>query len=254
LTKYCVVVYICIYEFGFSSLFQGEVGGVLVKRLFQNLPSPLLAKEGNIYERDIFIMKELTEKQKRILEFLVEYTKNHGYPPTVREIGNHFRFLWAAARGHLQALERKGFIKLKPGKSRGIEIPGFMPSSGFMLPVAGKIRAGKPILAREDIDAHILVDKSLFPHSDSFSLRVTGDSMIEVGILNGDYVVVRPQKTIENGEIGVVLIEDEATIKRVFREKKKIVLKPENKDMKPTTYNPNEVTIIGKVIGVIRKI
>lgn len=199
-------------------------------------------------------MKELTDKQKRILDFLMDFTKNHGYPPTVREIGNHFRFLWAAARGHLHALERKGFIKLNPSKSRGIEIPGLMPSGGFMLPVAGRIRAGRPILAQEDIDAHILIDKSLFPHSDSFSLRVTGDSMIEAGILDRDYVVVRPQRTIENGEIGVVLIEDEATVKRVFKEKKKIILKPENRNMQPSTHNPDEVTIIGKVVGVIRKI
>jgi len=84
-------------------------------------------------------------------------------------------------------------------------------------------------------------------------LRVKGDSMIEAGILNGDYVVVRPQKTIENGEIGVVLIDDEATIKRVFKERKKIVLKPENKDMKPSMHNPDEVSIIGRVVGVIRK-
>jgi repressor LexA len=199
-------------------------------------------------------MKDLTDKQKRILEFLREYAGAHGYPPTVREIGEHFRFLWAAARRHLQAIEKKGFIKLKPSTSRGIEIPGLMPSGGFMLPVAGRIRAGRPILAREDIDTHILIDKSLFPHSDSFSLRVTGDSMIEAGILDGDYVVVKPQKTIENGEIGVVLIEDEATVKRVYKEKKKIVLKPENRNMQPTTHNPEEVTIIGKVVGVIRKI
>jgi repressor LexA len=199
-------------------------------------------------------MKELTDKQKQILEFLKEFTKAHGYPPTVREIGNHFRFLWAAARGHLQALKRKGFIKLNPTKSRGIEIPGLMPSGGFMLPVAGKIQAGRPILAIENIDAHILIDKAMFPHADSFSLRVTGDSMVEAGILDGDYVVVRPQKTIENGEIGVILIDDEATVKRVFRKKKKIILKPENKNMQPTIHNPDEITIIGKVAGVIRKI
>jgi repressor LexA len=123
-----------------------------------------------------------------------------------------------------------------------------------MLPVAGKIRAGRPILAREDIDAHILIDKSLFPHEDTFSLRVTGDSMIEAGILNGDYVLVKPQKTIENGGIGIVLIDDEATVKRVYKEKKKIILRPENKDMQPTIHNPDEVTVIGKVVGVIRKI
>jgi len=199
-------------------------------------------------------MKELTKKQRKILEFLTEYTKNHGYPPTVREIGNHFGFLWAAARGHLRAIERKGFIRINPSKSRGIEIPSLKPSNGLMLPVAGKIQAGKPILAREDIDAHILVDKSLFPYSDAFSLRITGDSMIEAGIRDGDYVIVRPQNIIENGEIGVVLIEDEATVKRVYRERKKIILKPENKDMKPSMYNPGEVAIIGKVIGVIRKL
>jgi len=199
-------------------------------------------------------MKELTTKQQHILDFLIEHTKTHGYPPTVREIGNHFRFLWAAARAHLKALEKKGFIKLTPVKSRGIEILGLKLSAGFMLPVAGKIRAGRPILAREDIDAHILIDKSLFPHEDTFSLRVTGDSMIEAGILNGDYVLVKPQKTIENGGIGIVLIDDEATVKRVYKEKKKIILRPENKDMQPTIHNPDEVTVIGKVVGVIRKL
>jgi repressor LexA len=199
-------------------------------------------------------MKDLTDKQNRILEFLREYTKSHGYPPTIREIGEHFQFLWAAARIHLQALDKKGFIKLNPSKSRGIEIPGLMPSEGLMLPVAGTIRAGKPVLAREEIDAHIMVDKSLFPHQESFCLKVNGDSMIDAGILDGDYVIVRPQKTIENGEIAVVLLGDEATVKRVYREKKKIILKPENKDMKPTEHNANEVIIIGKVAGVIRKL
>jgi repressor LexA len=199
-------------------------------------------------------MKDLTEKQRRILEFLKEYTKNHGYPPTVREIGEHFKFLWAAARGHLKALQRKGFIKLNPSRSRGIEIPGLMPLTASIVPVAGKIRAGKPILAVEDIESHIAVDKDLFKDSNAFALRVTGDSMVEAGILDGDYVVVRPQKTVENGEIGVVLIEDEATVKRVYREKNKIVLKPENKNMQPTKHNPDEVNIIGRVVGVIRKL
>jgi repressor LexA len=199
-------------------------------------------------------MKDLTEKQRRILEFLKEYAKNHGYPPTIREIGAHFKFLWAAARGHLQALQRKGFIKLNPSKSRGIEIPGLMPATVSMVPVAGKIRAGKPILAREDIESHIAVDKDLFRDNNAFALRVTGDSMVEAGILNGDYIVVRPQKTIENGEIGVVLIEDEATVKRVYKEKKKIVLKPENRNMQPTKHNSDEVSIIGRVVGVIRKL
>jgi repressor LexA len=198
-------------------------------------------------------MKDLTDKQKRILDFLRKYTKSHGYPPTVREIGEHFKFLWAAARMHLKALEKKGVIKVNPLKSRGIEIPGLMPSVGVMLPVAGSIRAGRPILAREDIDAHILIDTSLFPDTDAFSLKVKGDSMMDAGILDGDYVIVRPQKTIENKEIAVVLLEDEATVKRVCKERKKIILKPENSTMQPTEHSPHEVTILGKVVGVIRK-
>lgn len=199
-------------------------------------------------------MKGLTYRQERILAFLTEYTRNHGYPPTVREIGEHFDVLWAAARMHLQALKNKGYIKINPSKSRGIEIPGLIPSGGIAIPVAGKIRAGSPILAREDIDTHILIDTSLFPHADTFSLRVTGDSMIEAGIFHGDYVLIKPQETIESGEIGVVLVGDEATVKRVYKERKKIILKPENKDMKPSAHDPEEVTVVGKVVGVIRKV
>lgn len=199
-------------------------------------------------------MKLLTDKQKRILEFLTDYTRRRGYPPTVREIGEHFGFLWAAASTHLRALHKKGFIRLNPSISRGIEIQGLQMQDGVSLPVAGRIRAGAPLLAREDIDAHILVDRSLFPHADAFSLRVTGESMKEAGILEGDYVVVKPQRTIENGEIGVVLLEDEATVKRVSRKGGQVVLTPENRDMQPTTYPPEDIIILGKVIGVIRKI
>lgn len=123
-----------------------------------------------------------------------------------------------------------------------------------MLPVAGTIRAGKPVLAAENIDAHILIDKSLFPEQDSFSLRVTGDSMVEAGILDGDYVIVRQQSSIESGEIGVALIGDEATVKRIFMDKGKITLTPENRLMKPVSYGHGEVSIIGKVVGVIRKL
>jgi len=199
-------------------------------------------------------MKELTRKQRKVLEFLMSYTKKYGYPPTIREIGEHFGFFWTAARGFLQSLARKGFIKINPTKSRGIEIIGLKLAEGLKVPLIGKIRAGKPILATEDIEAHILIDKSLFPAENAFTLKVTGDSMIEAGIQEGDFVIVKPQKVIENGEIGVVLIGDEATVKRVFKWKEKITLRPANKNMKPETYNPDEVTIIGKVIGVIRKI
>jgi repressor LexA len=198
-------------------------------------------------------MKDLTRRQRKVLEFLTSYTKKYGYPPTIREIGEHFGFFWTAARGFLQSLEKKGFIKINPAKSRGIEIIGLKPAEGLKVPLVGKIRAGKPILATEDIEAHILIDKSLFPAENAFTLKVTGDSMIEAGILDGDFIIVKPQRVIENGEIGVFLIGDEATVKSIFKGKEKITLRPANRNMKPEKYNPDEITIIGKVMGVIRK-
>ncbi len=199
-------------------------------------------------------MRGLTEKQKKIYEFLIGFIERHGYPPTVREIGEYFGFLWSAARGHLKAIERKGLIRINPLKSRGIEIKDLGHAGGFMVPVAGRIRAGKPILAVEDIEARLLIDKSLFPARDAFALRITGDSMVEAGIRDGDYAIVKPQETVNSGEIGVVLIGDESTVKRIYMKKEEITLKPENRDMKPETYKSGEVRIIGKVIGVIRKI
>lgn len=200
----------------------------------------------------LYTMKGLTEMQRRILEFLTVYTGNHGYPPTVREIGNQFKILWPAARKHLQSLARKGFVRINPARSRGIEIVGFQLSGERSIPVVGKIRAGEPTVVIEEIDTHIRVDPSLFPAEDTFSLRVAGDSMRDAGILNGDFVIVKPQDIVEHGEIGVIFIGDEATIKRILFKDKQVVLKPENKDMEPVTYSSEEVTIIGKVIGLLR--
>lgn len=197
---------------------------------------------------------KLTERQKNILCFITSFAMKHGYPPTIREIGEHFGFLWPAARGHLKALERKGAIKINPSKSRGIEIMGLNPSEGLTIPVAGRIRAGSPALAVEDIESHILIDKNLFKSEGLFSLKVMGDSMIDAGIFDGDYVIVNPQSAIKSGEIGVALIGDEATVKRVLLTKGKIKLKPENKAMETVAYNTNEVTILGRVVGVIRKL
>ncbi|MBI5747797.1 MAG: repressor LexA [Nitrospinae bacterium] len=199
-------------------------------------------------------MKDLTPRQRNIFEFLIKFIKKHGYPPTVREIGEHFGFLWPAASGHLRALERKGFIRINPLRSRGIEVKGIKEAAGFTVPVIGKVTAGKPILAVEDIEGHMLIDKTLFKTEDAFSLKIKGDSMIDAGILDGDYVIVKPQASIESGEIAVALIGDEATVKRIYIKKTQIILKPENKDMKPIAYNPESVKIIGKVIGVVRKI
>lgn len=199
-------------------------------------------------------MQGLTERQKKVMEFLKSYVREHGYPPTIREIGKHFGFTWPAARGYLAALEKKGLIRMNPFKSRGIEILDLRKKDALEIPIAGRIRAGEPIIAIEDIESHILVDRSLFKDSNAFALRVKGDSMIEAGIFDGDYVVVSPQKEIANGETGVVLIGDEATVKRISIKGDSITLIPANQAMKPVSYRPGEVSVIGRVIGVIRKL
>lgn len=199
-------------------------------------------------------MQGLTERQKAVMKFISSYVDDHGYPPTMREIGGHFGFTWPAARGHLAALEKKGIIRLNPLKSRGIEIPGLKRKNSLALPVAGRVRAGKPALAIEDIESHIIVDKNLFRDSQAFALKITGDSMMDAGILDGDYVVVKPQKEIASGEIGAVLIGDEATVKRVSIKKDSVILMPANRNMKPVTYRSGDISVIGRIIGVIRKL
>ncbi len=199
-------------------------------------------------------MEKLTQRQNNILDFLKSYIRDHGYPPTMREIGEHFGFTWPGARGHLMALEKKGFIKINPLKARGLEVTGLRRIEGMELPVAGRVRAGRPILAIEEIEENILVDKTLFKVHDAFALRIKGDSMTEAGIFDGDYVVVKPQKVVSSGEIAVALIGDEATVKKVSIGKAMITLIPANKDLKPVKYKPDEISIIGRVIGVIRRI
>ncbi|MCX8027649.1 MAG: transcriptional repressor LexA [Thermodesulfovibrionales bacterium] len=198
--------------------------------------------------------RSLTPRQSDILEFLKDYTSRHGYPPTISDISQHFGFYQGAAKGHLLSLQKKGYIRINPNKSRGIEILGLGIKEALAVPVLGKIRAGEPIYTVEEIDSHIYVDKSLFPCQNPFSLRVTGDSMRDVGILEGDFVIVNPQKVVQNGDIAVVLIGEEATIKRVFLQAEDIILKPENKDMQPKRYKTQDITLLGKVVGVIRKI
>ncbi|MGO9379787.1 MAG: transcriptional repressor LexA [Dissulfurispiraceae bacterium] len=199
-------------------------------------------------------MISLTDRQKTILDFLKSFLNENGYPPTVRDIGTHFNIQWAAAKNHLKALETKGYVRINQYKSRGIEILGLKHTGGFLSPVVGNIRAGSPVLAVEDISSHILLDKFLFPSERAFTLRVSGDSMIEAGILDGDFIVVNPQIDLHTGEIGVVLIEGEATVKRVYMSDGKVTLKPENRSMEPITYCSESISIIGKVIGVIRRI
>lgn len=192
-------------------------------------------------------MDNLTDRQQGIYRFVRESIAQRGYPPTVREIGQSFGITWPAARGHLKAIARKGFVRLVAGRSRGIELL-HPPISG--IPIAGVIRAGEPIAAVQELGERI--GPELF--SGSFALRVIGQSMRGAGILQGDYVMVDPAQEVAAGAIGVALIGDEATVKRVrYNPDGTVTLIPENAELSPITYAAGEVSIIGRVTGVVRK-
>lgn len=195
-------------------------------------------------------MDELTTKQQKVLEFIRTQIKKLGAPPTIREIGERFGFnSTGTVRDYLNALEKKGFIKLGERKSRCIELVRSLTQG---IPILGMVRAGEPNTAVEDIEGYIDLEE-FQPHlqSDVFALRVKGDSMIDAGLHEGDLVIVRRQSTALTGEIVVALINsDEATVKYIRKKEGKIYLDPANKNYKPIF---GEFTIIGKVIAVFRK-
>jgi len=206
----------------------------------------------------------LTERQGEILKFIILNKEKFGYPPSIPEIQRKFSFKSPnAVQDHLEALERKGYISRHAHKARGIEILVHTASNennrnnALQIPIVGEISAGRPILAQENIEGTIVIDKSIIKNSNgNFALRVKGNSMINAGILDGDYVIVSQQPDAEQGDIIVALIEDEATIKRFYKEKNRIRLQPENDTMEPIIIktDENQVRIIGKIKGVIRKI
>ena len=204
--------------------------------------------------------KELTPTQEKVLDFLKDFLREKGFPPTLREIASHFGL--RGPRGPqktLTILEKKGFIRKVPGGSRAIEIlsyPQFSLTHILSVPIIGRVRAGEPILAIENIEGYLNLDRSLVSSGDVFLLRVEGDSMIEAHIQDGDFALVKSQPNAENGEIVVVLIEDEATIKRIFKKRDLIRLEPANLKMEPIVVKKGEkkVTIVGKVVGIFRKL
>jgi repressor LexA len=204
--------------------------------------------------------KDLTTKQKKVLYFLKSYLQVKGFPPTLREIASHFGLRGPKApQKTLQILEKKGYIRRVPGGSRAIEmlIPPLVHKTQILsLPIIGKVRAGEPILAIENIEGYINLDQSLVSSDDVFLLRVQGDSMIDAHIQNGDFALVKPQPNAENGEIVVALVDDEATIKRIFKKRDLIRLEPANPNMEPILVRKGErrVTIVGKVVGIFRKL
>lgn len=202
-------------------------------------------------------MPKLSERQRKILEFIRSEVASKGYPPSVREIGNAVGLRSSSTvHGHLTKLEELGFIRRDLSKPRAIELlDESVPSRAKFVdvPLVGRVTAGTPVLAVENIEDYYPMPKELVDHDDVFMLRVQGDSMIEAGILDGDFVLVAKQETARNGEIVVALIDgEEATVKRFFHEGTHVRLQPENSSMEPLIVA--DVRILGKVIGVFRRI
>lgn len=203
-------------------------------------------------------MKKISKRQEDILSFIKDEVKKKGYPPSVREIGEAVGLASSSTvHGHLARLESKGYIRRDPTKPRAIEVldpdgvEAYKPGV-LLVPLVGKVTAGLPITAIENIEEYFPLPESFGTSEDKlFMLEIVGNSMIEAGILNGDHVVVKQQQTAQNGEIVVAMTEDdEATVKRFFKEKNYFRLQPENSSMDPIIVD--NVSILGKVVGVYR--
>lgn len=198
---------------------------------------------------------DLSARQLAILNFIKSEIASKGYPPSVREIGDAVGLTSSSTvHNHLNTLEKKGFIRRDPTKPRAIEVLDslneFAAHKIVHVPIIGRVAAGQPILAQENIEDTFPVPSELVKSDTVFMLKVQGDSMIDAGILDGDLVLVRQQHTANNGDIVVALLEDEATVKRFYKEKDRIRLQPENQYMEPIYVR--DVSILGKVIGVFR--
>ncbi|NTW71303.1 MAG: transcriptional repressor LexA [Eubacteriaceae bacterium] len=203
---------------------------------------------------------DLSNKQNEILSYIISEVQRKGYPPSVREICMAVGLRsTSTVHGHLEKLESKGYIKRDPTLPRAIEILGRDMGIGIItkeivnVPVVGRVTAGEPILAFENIEDSFPLPVDFIGKNESFILSIKGSSMIEAGILDGDYVIVEKKNTAKNGDIVVALINDEeATVKRFFKEKDHIRLQPENSSMDPIILK--DVKILGRVSGVIRKL
>jgi repressor LexA len=218
---------------------------------------------------------ELTTRQEEVFDFVRAFIKERGYPPSVREIGDHFHIYPRAAFDHLKALERKGYLKRAGSMSRGIEVLVFQGSeyglprkeAGYgeplrkekrplvrEIPILGRVTAGKPILAVEHVEGTLPFPGDWVKGKEVFLLKIKGDSMSPF-ILPDDYVVVRSQRSAENGEVVVTLMGEEATVKRFFKKGKRIELRPDNERWEAIRIEEGsgEIQILGKVIGVFRK-
>jgi repressor LexA len=199
---------------------------------------------------------DLTKRQQEIFDFIRRYGAKYGYPPTVREIGKAVGLASSSTvHAHLANLEKYGLLKRNPSKPRALELlidkakQAITPSG---LPLVGQVAAGQPLLAEENIEEYVHVPTIAGGEEGEYVLRVSGESMRDAGILEGDYVVVRPQDAASDGDIVVALLGEEATVKRFFKEKDHIRLQPENVEMEP--IRSSDVRVLGRVVGVFRKI
>ena len=198
----------------------------------------------------------LTKRQQEIFDYVKRYLGEHGYPPTVRDIGSGVGLTSSSTvHAHLANLEKAGVIKRDPTKPRALELlvdkakQAVAPSG---LPLVGRVAAGSPVLADENIEEYVAVPAIAGGEDGQFVLEVKGDSMQNAGILEGDHVIVRKQETAKNGQIVVALVGDEATVKRFFRERDHVRLQPENDAMEPIVTR--DVKVLGRVVGVCRRV
>jgi repressor LexA len=199
---------------------------------------------------------DLTKRQKEIFDFIRRYGSKYGYPPTVREIGKAVGLHSSSTvHAHLANLEKSGLLRRDPSKPRAIELLVEKAKKSIRppgLPLVGQVAAGQPVLAEENIEEYLDVPDMIGGEDGDYVLRVRGESMKNAGILEDDYVVVRPSDAADNGEIVVALIGEEATVKRYFRESDHIRLQPENEAMEP--IRTTEAKLLGTVVGVFRKV
>jgi repressor LexA len=201
------------------------------------------------------VVTELTHRQRQIYDFLLKSIREKGFAPSIPEIGARFKI--ASTNGvsdHLKALERKRYIR-RVGK-RAIEILTPLGKSLFaaarQVPILGRVPAGKPLITEENVEGLLAIPAEM-ARGEAFVLKVKGDSMVDAGILDGDYAIVRSQETAENGEIVCALINGEATLKRFYKKGDAVTLKAENKNYAPMIISRGEFRIVGKMVGLIRK-
>lgn len=197
-------------------------------------------------------MRDASEKKMQILDFIRREIDDKGYPPSVREICLAVGLKsTSTVHAHLNRLEEEGYIRRDATKPRALELTDTATVRGRSVPLVGRVTAGMPILAQQNIEEYYMLPQNLVGGDEVFILSVQGESMIEAGILNGDFVIVRRQSHAENGDIVVAMIDDEATVKRIFYEKTRVRLQPENSAMQP--IYARDVTVLGRVIALFRQ-